>query len=361
MARVLAGSDIGLPDRVSELPFGVRRRLDGCALPSPCMDVGLALPTMARGYTRRSTVIWSQGADAGPFSSVSCGERIAFHNQEMLVSLAAAAALTERVRVLVNVAVGPMHSAGLLAKQLATLDVLAEGRLTVGLGVGGREADYRAAGAPFDRRHDRLDDLVSELRRLWAGHPPFDGADPIGPAPVHHAGPGLLAAAMGPKSLARAARWADGVTGFAIDGDPSSMAAAVDAAERAWETAGRDTPPRHVTGCFAVLGTHDDRGVLQAFTYDYLAVFGDRFARSMADAGPVWGADGLRRVLEGAEAAGVDELIVVPGTVDPACLAAVADVVSTQTTGTGVRDGSRTAGAGSSGGRDPSTGSGPLA
>lgn len=291
------------------------------------MDVGVALPTMAREYTRRTTITWAQGIDAGPFSSVSCGERITFHNQEMLVSLAAAAALTERVQVFVNVAVAPMHSVGLLAKQLATLDVLSNGRLVAGLGVGGREADYRAVGSPFDHRHRRLDDQVAEMRRIWSGHPPFDDADPIGPAPVRHGGPPLLAAAMGPRSLARAARWADGVTGFAIDGDVTAMGAAVRATDAAWHDAGRTTAPRHVTGCFAALGTDDDRGVLEAFTYDYLAIFGDRFARSMADVAPVWGADGLRRVLDGAQAAGVDELVVVPGTVDPACLGAIAEVV----------------------------------
>ncbi|MFN8041971.1 MAG: LLM class flavin-dependent oxidoreductase, partial [Mycobacterium sp.] len=161
------------------------------------MEIGVALPTMARDYTRRTTVTWSQGIDAGPFSSVSCGERISFHNQEMIVTNSAAAALTERVRVFVNIAVGPLHSAGMLAKQMATLDVLGEGRLTVGLGVGGRAHDYRSAGSSFERRHQRLDDLVAELKRLWAGHPPFDGADPIGPAPVQHGGPELLSAAMG--------------------------------------------------------------------------------------------------------------------------------------------------------------------
>ncbi len=292
------------------------------------MQVGVALPTMARDYTRRTTITWAQGIDVGPFSSVSCGERLSFHNQEMLVTAAAAAALTERVRVFLNVAVGPLHSAGLLAKQVATLDVLCDGRVTLGLGVGGREADYRTAGSSFDGRHRRLDDLVAELRRLWSGHAPFDGADSVGPVPVQHGGPELLAAAMGPKALARAARWADGVTGFSIDADAAGIAAAADAARTAWTRAERDRPPRLVTGCFAVLGTHDDRGVLQAFTYDYLAIFGDHFARAVADAATVHGAAGLERVLDDADAAGVDEFVVVPGTVDPACLTAIVEIVA---------------------------------
>lgn len=287
----------------------------------------MSLPTMARDYTRRTTITWSQGIDAGPFSSVSCGERISFHNQEMIVTSAAAAALTERTRVFVNVAVGPLHAPAVLAKQMATLDVLCAGRLTVALGVGGREHDYRCAESPFERRHQRLDDLVAEMRQAWAGHPPFDGADPIGPVPVQHGGPELLSAAMGPKALARAAKWADGNSGFAIDADAAGIAAAVTAADRAWADAGRTDAPRNVSGCFVVLGTGDDQGVLQAFTYDYLGIFGDRFARSMADAAPVWNADRLTKVLDDAEAAGVDEFILVPGTTDPSCLHAIAEVV----------------------------------
>ena len=287
----------------------------------------MSLPTMARDYTRRTTITWSQGIDAGPFSSVSCGERISFHNQEMIVTSAAAAALTERTRVFVNVAVGPLHAPAVLAKQMATLDVLCAGRLTVALGVGGREHDYRCAESPFERRHQRLDDLVAEMRQAWAGHPPFDGADPIGPVPVQHGGPELLSAAMGPKALARAAKWADGNSGFAIDADAAGIAAAVTAADQAWADAGRTDAPRNVSGCFAVLGTGDDQGVLQAFTYDYLGIFGDRFARSMADAAPVWNADRLTKVLDDAEAAGVDEFILVPGTTDPDCLHAITEVV----------------------------------
>ncbi len=291
------------------------------------MEIGVALPTMALDYTRRTTITWSQGIDAGPFSSVSCGERISFHNQEMLVTNSAAAALTERARVFVNVAVGPLHSAGVLAKQMSTLDVLCDGRLTLALGVGGREHDYRCAESPFERRHQRLDDLVAELKRLWAGHPPFDGADPIGPVPVQKGGPELLAAAMGPKALARAAGWADGNSGFSIDADGAGLAAAVTTADQAWTDAGRTDAPRNVSGCFAVLGTADDQGVLQAFTYDYLAIFGDRFARAMADAAPVWNVDRLNQVLDEAEAAGVDEFILVPGTTDPSCLAAMTAAV----------------------------------
>ena len=90
------------------------------------MDIGIALPTMATGFTRNTFIEWCRGIDEGPYSSVSAGERITFHNPELLVTNTAAAALTERVQVITNIVVLPLHRPALLAKQLATLDVLAE-------------------------------------------------------------------------------------------------------------------------------------------------------------------------------------------------------------------------------------------
>jgi alkanesulfonate monooxygenase SsuD/methylene tetrahydromethanopterin reductase-like flavin-dependent oxidoreductase (luciferase family) len=291
------------------------------------MQVGVALPTMAGGYTRSTNLDWAAGIDAGPYSSISCGERITFRNQEMLVTLAAAAALTERVKVFVNLVVAPFHPPAVIAKQLATLDVCCGGRLVVGVGVGGREHDYLAAGSSFKGRHGRLDAAVAEIRACWAGEPPFDGADPVGPVPPQGDRIEVLAGAMGPKGLGRAARWADGVSGFALTAEGAEMASAAEAARRAWDVAGRDTPPRLVTGCFHVLGVDDPQGTLQQFTYDYLEIFGKGIARTLADAAPVWNGARLVQALDDAAAAGVDEFILVPGTVDPACLAATTEVV----------------------------------
>jgi alkanesulfonate monooxygenase SsuD/methylene tetrahydromethanopterin reductase-like flavin-dependent oxidoreductase (luciferase family) len=292
------------------------------------MEVGVALPTMAAGYTRETTLQWARGIDDGPFSSVSCGERVTFRNQEMLVTLAAAAAVTERVRVFANLVVAPFHSPVEIAKALATIDVLCDGRLSVGVGVGGREHDYKAVGSTFERRHARLDAAVGEVRKLWSGRPPFEGADPVGPSPVQGDRVEILAGAMGPKSLARAAKWADGVAGFSIAADPGEMANAVSAAAEAWVAEGRSVPPRHVSGCFYVVGVDDSQAELSRFTYEYLRIFGESFASSMANSAPVWNADRLGQALDEARESGVDEFILVPGTVDPACLEATLAAVS---------------------------------
>lgn len=295
------------------------------------MDVGLALPTMADGWERSTWFDWCRLVDEGPFSSISCGERITFRNVEMFTTLAAAAALTERVRVMVNLAIAPWHATTLLAKQLATLDVVSGGRLDVGLGVGGREQDYEGMGATMAGRHQRLDDQVTELRRLWAGAAILDGAPPLGPPVVQAGGPPLYVGATGPRALRRAARWAHGVSGFSFSLDPEECAQAVADARAAWADQGAADAPRMLMACFFVLGD-DDAGAaddLRRFTYEYLEVFGERAAQGLSRRTRLSSPGALRDALDAVDEAGdVAEVILVPGTVDPRCAELAAEVVA---------------------------------
>ncbi len=202
------------------------------------MDVGLAFPQMTPDLDRDRVRAWCRLVDDGPFSSLSAGERIAFDNLDGFTLCTAAAALTDRVRIGFNVVVAPWHAPALLAKELASVDVLSGGRVEVAVGVGGREQDYRSLGSPTNRRFARLDETVAELRRLWAGGVAVDEAG-VGPAPVQPGGPPLLCSGTGPKSLARAARWAAGLTGFTLGADPAEAAATFRLAEQIWTDAGR--------------------------------------------------------------------------------------------------------------------------
>jgi len=289
------------------------------------MDVGVALPQMATGLDGTAVRRWCAAIDDGPFSSVSAGERITFHNLEGLSLCSAAAALTERVRVLVNVVVLPWHPVAMVAKQLATIDVLSDGRLDVAVGVGGRPGDYEALGATMQARHRRLDEGVAELRRLWAGGAAADGAV-VGPSPVQSGGPPVLASAMGPRSLARCAAWADGISGFALVADPDAITNGFAAARDAWVTAGRTTAPRLVTGSFAALGP-DAPGVLYGFAEAYLRVFSPDLAAQLASSMTLHNPEALVALLDVVADAGCDEFIVVPATADVAMLGELADVV----------------------------------
>ncbi len=134
------------------------------------MENGMNLPVMVPGLDRKLILEWSRRIDAGPYSTLAAGERINFPNPEILVTLSAAAAVTERVWISPSVLVLPMHSAVLIAKQIASLDVLSEGRVCLGVGVGGREEDYRAVGEVFDAaRWRKLERKVSVMRQAWRG------------------------------------------------------------------------------------------------------------------------------------------------------------------------------------------------
>ncbi len=290
------------------------------------MDVGLAFPQMTPDLDRDRVRAWCRAVDDGPFSSLSAGERIAFDNLDGFTLCTAAAALTDRVRVGFNVVVAPWHAPALLAKELASIDVLSGGRLDVAVGVGGREQDYAALGSPFAGRFARLDDAVAELRRLWAGGEVVDGAT-VGPVPVQPCGPPVLCSGTGPRSLARAARWADGLTGFTLAADPVEVGATFRLAEEAWATAGRTDAPRRVTGSFAVLGPGAE-DALHAFARRYLDVFGSGVAAWLTERMPLSTPDAVRSFLLGLAAEGCDEVVLVPGSSDPDQVRRFADVVS---------------------------------
>ncbi len=80
------------------------------------MKVGICLPYAEKELDRQCLIDWCRAVDQGPFSSLSCGERIIGASRDMRVVLAAAAALTERVRIVPSLYVLPMHSAVWAAK-----------------------------------------------------------------------------------------------------------------------------------------------------------------------------------------------------------------------------------------------------
>lgn len=283
---------------------------------------------MAPGLDRDRLGAWCRGIDEGPFSSVSAGERITFHNLDGFTLCSAAAALTSRVRVLVNVVVLPWHAPAMAAKELASLDVVSGGRVDIAVGVGGRHQDYAALGSSFAGRHGRLDAGVHELRRLWSGGAAADG-EVVGPTPVQPGGPPIYASAMGPKSLARAAQWAVGVSGFTLLGDAAEAARLFRATEAAWDGAGRAERPRHVTGSFVALG-EGAKATLQGFAENYLRVFSPELATGLSQAMPLHDSKALIDLLDAVEAEGADEFIVVPATSDPRMLERLTEVVASR-------------------------------
>lgn len=280
------------------------------------MQIGMTVPSMIAGLDRATIIDWCRRIDEGPWSTLAMGERIAYPNVELFTTLAAAAVLTERVELMATVVVAPAHPAIEVAKMAATIDVLSAGRLVLGVGVGGRDEDYRALERPFERRHQRLDEQVEILRRVWAGKEPGPDLHPVGPPPVRAGGPPLYSGALGPKAIARSARWATGVAGFLLDPLGEDVAGGFARIDRAWHDAGRTEAPRHVTSFWYALGDGAEAS-LHAYARRYLGIFGDDLAEAMADSCSVHSATALRDAVRRLEDAGCDELLLVPTVADP--------------------------------------------
>lgn len=276
----------------------------------------MTLPTMLP-HDRGDVLDWCRAVDEGPFESLAVPERITFTSHSWVVQLGAAAALTERVRLWTTIVILPAHDAVETAKHLASVDVLSAGRLTVGVGVGGREHDYRAIGADMSRRWARMDDQVATMRSVWAGEPPFEGAEPVGPPPVQPGGPPLVAGVMGPKAVARAARWAvgvdDGSTVFGVD--PEATGAAFDRVRAAWRDAGRTEAPHLSASLWYALGEGAEER-LAGYAFDYMRVFGDDLARAMTGSMTCHSPEALRSAVSMCAELGCDELFLVPTTAD---------------------------------------------
>jgi probable F420-dependent oxidoreductase len=134
-----------------------------------------------------------------------------------MVALGFAAARTSRIRLGVALVNLPFVSPVLLAKQAASVDVLSDGRLDLGLGIGWMPEEFTAAGATTARRGPRTEEYLAVLRTLWADDvSSFDGefyTVPPGrqyPKPVQQPGPPVLLGGMSRPAMERAGRVADG-------------------------------------------------------------------------------------------------------------------------------------------------------
>ena len=197
--------------------------------------------------------------------------------------LAGAATVTERVRIEATVSVTPMHAAVHVAKQAATIDVLSDGRFVLGVGVGGRDEDYRAMerrsrggtrGSTSRSRHAAGLGGRAAVRRCRAGRVPRRCSPVVRPC---------WRRAMGPKSMARAAALGRRCSP-ASTSPPTPPASTPDSAsfETAWADAGRDGSPFLQTSFWFGLGD-DAAERVRDYAYRYLRIFGDRAASAMAD------------------------------------------------------------------------------
>ena len=271
------------------------------------MDVGIGLPATIPGTKAPLVLDWAKRADSGPFSSLGILDRLVYPNYEPLITLAAAAAVTERVRLTTTVLIGPLRGAGVLAKQAATIDALSGGRLSLGLGVGAREDDFKAAPASFQDRARGFEEQLELMRRVWSGQPASEDVGPIGPSPARPGGPELLIGGYSPPAIRRLGRWGDGFISGGIP-DPDQVRQMFDLAEECWRAEGREGRPRLVACFYYALGPNAERG--GDYIRDYYSYFGpgaDDMARSIPST-----PEAVKGLIQGLEEVGADEVICWP-------------------------------------------------
>jgi len=223
------------------------------------MDYGLALPNMLAGSSAEGIEAAAEVAERLGYTTVWTTDHVLVDHSagdeygrifDAILTLAHVAGRTTKVRLGTSVIVVPQRQAVVLAKELATLDVLSRGRLTAGVGIGWSEPEFANLGAA-DRFHERgayLDETIRLWRHLWSGATgPFEGrfnhlTDFVfGPLPVQAGGIPILVGGGSEAALRRAGRTGDG---YHFSSTPAAKVGERLATVRAAaEAAGRPMPP----------------------------------------------------------------------------------------------------------------------
>ena len=190
------------------------------------MELGIHLPLMEFGDEGLSLARLTRAVDAARecgFAAVSANDHFLF-GTPWLDGPTALAAVVERsasMELATTVALVSLRGPVQLAKAIAALDVLSEGRVIAGVGPGSSERDYEATGVPFDERWGRFEDSVKRLRELL-------GPDsPLSPAPARAGGVPIWLASWGSKAgMRRVGRLGDGWFASAYNTTPEAFATA---------------------------------------------------------------------------------------------------------------------------------------
>lgn len=283
------------------------------------MDIGVCLPIGVPGATGGQLIEFARRADRLGFSSLTVTDRVVYDSYDSIVALSAAAAVTTRIKLVTAILLPAYRPSTVeLAKQLASLDRLSEGRLVVGLSAGMREDDYAATGTDFSTRGRRLDAMIEELKEVWQGKGAVPG---VGPRPTAGDIP-LWGGGHSPAGLRRAARHTIGW--ISPGGPPQRFADQVAGFRALWSEEGRTGSPRMGANCYAALGPGGAERAREHML-GYYAYMG-KMAEHLA-AGAITEADTLRAVADGYAAAGCDELFLLSVTADPGHLDLLADAV----------------------------------
>jgi probable F420-dependent oxidoreductase len=232
------------------------------------MRFGLHALGIGTGARREVIDAVAAGAEAAGFARLWAGEHVVMVDRpgsrypyapdgriavpatadwlDPLIALSFAAAATATIELATGVLLLPEHNPVMLAKQVSSLDQLAGGRLTLGIGVGWSREEFDALGVPFARRGARSDEYLHVLRTIWRdAEASFDGefvrfeGIRVNPKPVRDGGVPIVVGGNSDAALRRAARHGDGWYAFNLDG-VAEVGERVDRLRGLCHEAGRD-------------------------------------------------------------------------------------------------------------------------
>lgn len=217
---------------------------------SVCLDVARAMDEAGvHSIIFGDHLLLGENLEAYPYGDFMHARNSAW--MEPLTTLAAMAAATKNLRLATGILIAPLRHPVLLAKTIATLDVISNGRTELALGVGWQKEEYEALGLPFEERYARLEESVRACRALWGEQPVTFESENVHvrnacalPRPVQDRVPLLLGLNMTPKNARRMAELADGWCPVGVT--PAQIREGVDRLGDALAAVGRDLSDQHI-------------------------------------------------------------------------------------------------------------------
>ena len=201
------------------------------------MKLGLSIPQVGVNATRENALKLAQAAEKENFESLWVQERILWpinpqskypatpdgslreeyqHNLDSMNLLSYIAANTSKILLGTGIAVSAYHLPVRFAKEVATVDILSQGRFVCGIGLGWSKDEYQTSNVPFEKRGARQDEFIQAIKKVWTDDTvEFNGefynipASKIEPKPVQKPHPKILLAGFGPKTFERITNYAD--------------------------------------------------------------------------------------------------------------------------------------------------------
>jgi alkanesulfonate monooxygenase len=246
-------------------------------------------------------------------------DRIAYDNLEPLTVLAAAAGATQKIRLGTSVLLANLRHPTHVAKIVATLDFISNGRVTLGLGFGSREGDYKAVEVPFEHRGSRAVEQVELIKRLWTEDNVTHNGKffkvenlTVGPRPIQRPHPPIWTGGSAEVALKRAGNWANGfICGSSAIPDFPSTWEKISQYARA---AGRN-PDEITKAGLTFMAIDDDHAKAVQKVEDYVMRYYGRLRADVASTSLVGSPTAVAERVEAFLSRGLDTLII--GLADP--------------------------------------------